>query len=79
METARMSFNTESVFNFSEWLREELHYREMTVVKLSKLSGIHANSIHNYLDHRCEPSLFSAHCIFNALGYDLGVMPRDSQ
>jgi hypothetical protein len=73
METKQMCSNFEKLDNFSYWLGHQLDMRRMTVVKLSKISGVHANTIHNYLAGRCEPTFFNAKCLVEALGYDLGV------
>jgi transcriptional regulator with XRE-family HTH domain len=71
-----MYSKVEKLVNFSEWLKEEMQYREITATKLAKMSGVHPNTIHNYLSNKCEPTLFIAQCIVNALGHDLGVLYR---
>ena len=79
METKSMYSNITKIGKFSDWLREELKMHELTVVKLSKISGVHPNTIRNYLAERCEPTLFNVECIILAFGYDLVVVPRDSK
>lgn len=74
-----MYSNVHKVGKFSDWLREELESRDLKVVRLAKISGVHPNTIRNYLAERCEPTLFNAECIVTALGYDLAVVPRDSK
>ena len=76
METKQMYSNAEKIEKFSDWLRYELITRHITVRKLSRMSGVHINTIHNYLHEKCEPSLYNVTCIVNALGYDLGVMRK---
>ena len=76
METKRMYSKIEEIEVFSDWLSRKLEYREMTVTRLAKLSGVHPNTIHNYLAGRCEPTLFNAQCILNALGYKLGALDK---
>jgi lambda repressor-like predicted transcriptional regulator len=73
METKQMC---SKLGNFSEWLREELDTRSMSVARLSQLSGVHPNTIRNYLSKRCEPTLYNVLCLVNALGYDLGVISK---
>ena len=74
METKQMYSNVEKLDKFSDWLSSQLAERNMTVTKLGKISGVHPNTIHNYLSERCEPTFFNAQCLVNALGYDLGVI-----
>ena len=71
METKQM------YFNFSDWMRNELKVRRMTVAKLSTISGVHPNTIRNYLAFRCEPSLYNVNLIVTALGYQLEAVKRD--
>lgn len=73
METRR------TYFNFADWLRNELKTRRMTVAKLSAISGVHPNTIHNYLTFRCEPSLYNVNLIVAALGYKLEVVHNDNK
>jgi transcriptional regulator with XRE-family HTH domain len=73
METKQM------YFNFADWLRNELLTRRMTVVKLATMSGVHPNTIRNYLSFRCEPSLYNVNLIVAALGYRLEVVKRDNK
>lgn len=79
METKPMCSNVQKISKFSEWLRYELDNRHLSITRLSQLSGVHPNTIRNYLAGRCEPTMFSAECLINALGYDLVVIPRDSK
>ena len=79
METKPMCSNIMKLDKFSDWLREEIQRRGITVKRLADLSGVHPNTIRNYLAERCEPTLFNAECLTTALGYDLAVIPRDSK
>ena len=79
METKQMYSNAQKIYNFSDWLREEIERRDTTAAGLSKISGVHPNTIRNYLAGRCEPTLFNVECLINAFGYDLAVVPRDSK
>ena len=77
METRLMCSNeVEIIFDFPSWLREQLNTRKMSISRLAKISGVHPNTIQNYLSNKCEPTLFNARCVMNALGYDLGAIPR---
>lgn len=76
METRQMFFK---LGEFVPWLEDQLREKHISVVKLAKMSGVHFNTIHNYLHHRCEPTLYNARCIAEALGYDLGVMKNDTE
>ena len=71
-----MCSKAQAIYKFSEWLRYELDSRPLTVARLAQISGVHPNTIRNYLAERCEPTLFNVQCIVNALGYDVGVVPR---
>lgn len=73
METRPMYSN---LINFEQWLSREIELQEITITKLAKISGVHPNTIHNYLAHRCEPSFYNVLCIVRALGYDVGAIPR---
>jgi DNA-binding phage protein len=79
MEIPQMYFDTRQSYNFSDWLRSTLRQKQMSVAKLSNISGVHQNTIHNYLADRCEPSLYNVLCVVTALGYELVVKPRDNQ
>ena len=72
-----MSFNVEPINNFQEWLKEELETRNISVATLATKSGLPASSIYGYLAYAHEPSLFTAQCIYNALGYEIGVIVND--
>jgi DNA-binding phage protein len=74
METRPMYSNVEIIDNFSEWLREHLDTRKMSVVRLSQLSGVHANTIRNYLSNRCEPTFYNVTLLVKALGYEVGAV-----
>jgi hypothetical protein len=76
METKPMCSNVQIIYNFSEWLKSELDSRQLTVVRLAHISGVHQNTIRNYLAGRCEPTLFNVQCVVGALGYDVGVIPH---
>ena len=79
METKQMCSKAQRIHNFSEWLNSELDNSHLTVAKLARISGVHQNTIRNYLAERCEPTLFNVQCVVNALGYDVGVIPRGHQ
>jgi transcriptional regulator with XRE-family HTH domain len=79
METKPMCSNVQKIYKFSEWLKSELDSRHLTVARLAQISGVHPNTIRNYLAERCEPTLFNVQCIVNALDYDMGVIPRGDQ
>ena len=71
-----MYFNAEKIDKFSEWLRCQLKTQHLSVTKLAMLSGVHSNTIHNYLAERCEPTLYNVRCLMKALGYELGAIPK---
>lgn len=73
METKQMSFDMD---NFANWLSKQLEDRSMSVTKLSKISGVHPNTIRNYLSNRCEPSFYNVVLIVKALGYKLEVVKK---
>ena len=79
MEQKPMCSNVQTIYKFSEWLRYELDSRQLSTAKLAQISGVHPNTIRNYLAERCEPTLFNVQCVVNALGYDVGVIPRGHQ
>jgi len=55
--------------DFEKWLRHQMNEKSITVTKLSKISGVHPNTIRNYLAHRCEPTHYNVVLLVNALGY----------
>jgi DNA-binding phage protein len=65
-----------SVTNFEKWLRHQIKEQGWTIAKLAKVSGVHRNTIYNYLDHRCEPTYFNVLLIVRALGYDLEAIKK---
>lgn len=73
METKPMYFN---LVRFEDFVRSQLEERHMSVSKLAKISGVHPNTIRNYLAGRCEPSFYNVLCIVNALGYDVGAVKK---
>lgn len=73
METRPTCF---SLNNFSRWLIEEMHEQDIKPDRLAKRSGVHPNTIRNYIHNRCDPTLFNACCIVNALGYDLVAIKK---
>ena len=79
MEIRPMCSEVQTINKFSEWLRFELNSRHLSTTKLAQISGVHPNTIRNYLAERCEPTLFNVQCVVNALGYDVGVIPRGHQ
>ena len=79
METKPMCSKGQTLYSFSDWLKSEREDNPITIVKLAQISGVHQNTISNYLSGRCEPTLFNAQCIVNSLGYDLVVVPRDNK
>ena len=76
METKQMSFDMN---NFAKWLSGELKERHWPVAKLSKVSGVHPNTIRNYLANRCEPSFYNVVMLVRALGYRLEVVKNDNK
>lgn len=79
MQTKPMCSSAEKLGKFSHWLKCKLETRHMTVSRLSQMSGVHPNTIRNYLAGRCEPTMYNVDCIVRALGYELGVMRYDSK
>ena len=73
METRQMCSNLNV---FDTWLRQEMKRQDIKVAKLAKMSGVHPNTIRNYLANRCDPTLCNILCIVNALGYDVAVVER---
>lgn len=73
METRPMYFKLNQ---FERWLAQEMKDRDISVAKLAKYSGVHPNTIRNYLSEKCAPTMFNALCIVNALGYDLVAMKK---
>ena len=73
METKQMFSNLDI---FEKWLSDEIKAQGLSVTKLSKISGVHPNTIRNYLAHRCDPTLYNAWLLVNALGYSLGAIPK---
>ena len=73
METKQMCSN---VADFSAWLRKQLDEQKMTVARVAKISGVHPNTIRNYLSYRCEPTFYNVLCIAKALGYDIEAIKR---
>lgn len=76
METRPMCSDIEKIGKFSDWLKSQLESRNMSISRLAKISGVHPNTIRNYLSLRCEPTLYNVICLTHALGYDLGVIRR---
>ena len=76
METKQMYFDAQKLGKFSWWLKLQLEERKLPVAKLGQMSGVHPNTIRNYLSGRCEPTLYNVDCIVTALGYELGVIKR---
>lgn len=70
----------EPIINFSEWIRNTVAKKGITLKQLSDLSGVSYPSILRYTSERSdryvEPSLFAVCCICTALGYDLGVKKK---
>lgn len=73
METKQMSFDMN---NFAKWLSHQLKARNMSVTRLSKISGVHPNTIRNYLANRCEPSFYNVVMIVSAFGYRLEAVEK---
>lgn len=73
METTQMCFNLNI---FDTWLRQEIRRQNIKVSELSKRSGVHPNTIRNYLTNRCDPTLCNILCLVNALGYDAVVVKK---
>lgn len=79
METKLMCSKAQKLYKFSEWLKFELDSRNLAVARLAQISGVHPNTIRNYLAERCEPTLFNVRCLADALDYELAVVPRDNK
>lgn len=73
METTQMFSNLDI---FEQWLSREIKSQGLSVTKLANISGVHPNTIRNYLARRCDPTFYNAWLLINALGYDLGVVKR---
>lgn len=73
METRPMCSN---LAHFEDWVRLQLKEHNMSVSRLAKISGVHPNTIRNYLAGRCEPSFYNVVCIVTALGYDVMAVKR---
>ena len=73
METVQMFSNIDI---FEQWLRKELKAQGLSVMKLAMLSGVHHNTIRNYLSRRCDPTFYNAWLLVNALGYSLGAVKK---
>ena len=73
METTQMC---SSIVNFEKWLSKQLKEQKLTVTKLSKISGVHPNTIRNYLALRCEPTFYNVLCLTRALGYDVMAVKK---
>ena len=73
METRQMFSNIDI---FRKWLGDEIKAQGLSVAKLSKISGVHPNTIRNYLANRCEPTLYNAWLLVHALGYSLGAIKQ---
>ena len=61
--------------DFTAWMISQMDAQGITVSQLSELSGVHPNTIRNYLRHTCGPTLYNVSCIAKALGYRLWVAP----
>ena len=75
MPTNQMYF--EPLISFAQWMSERMTEQSMTVAELSRISGLSEGSIAGYLHDRHEPSLFAVCCICHALGFSVGVTPRE--
>ena len=73
METKPMYSN---LTDFAEWLRKEMTEQKISGTKLSRISGVHPNTIRTYLAHRCEPTFYNVLLLTRALGYDVGAFKR---
>lgn len=58
----------DDIFSFSDWLRNELKIRKMTVTQLGELSGVSVKSLGHYVRGYRTPSLRTANYILAALG-----------
>jgi hypothetical protein len=74
METKQMYSKVEKIDKFSDWLRNQIVTRNFTITRLSKLSGVHPNTIRNYLGERCEPTFYNVTLLVKALGYEVGAV-----
>lgn len=73
METKQMYSN---LTDFAEWLQQRIDERHITVTRLSQISGVHPNTIRNYLAHRCEPTYYNVLLLVDALGYKLEAVKK---
>lgn len=73
METKQMYSNID---DFAKWLSYQIKEQHITITKLSKISGVHPNTIRNYLAERCEPTFYNARCLVKALGYELEAVKK---
>ena len=73
METKQMCSN---LADFAGWLRQQMNEQKLNVTKLSVLSGVHPNTIRNYLAHRCEPTHYNVLLLVQALGYELEAVKK---
>lgn len=73
METKQMCSN---LINFEKWLSHEMEAQDINAAKLSRMSGVHPNTIRNYLAHRCEPTFYNVLLLVRALGYEVEAVKR---
>ena len=67
----------EPIGSFSKWLNERLEEEDMSMMTLSRLTGLSASSIAGYVKDEHEPSLFAVCCICKAFGYTVGIKKDD--
>ncbi len=73
METKQTCSN---LINFEKWLSHQIKEQDITVTKLAKISGVHPNTIRNYLARRCEPTFYNVVLLVKALGFELEAVKR---
>ena len=66
----------EPLLNFSEWLRDVMFEKGISIRKLARLSGLSIGAIHEYKCGTTEPSYYAVFRIVSALDYTIGVVPN---
>ena len=76
METKQMYSD---LIDFDLWLIRRLEERNMKISTLAKLSGVHPNTIRNYVHNKCAPTLYNVLCIAQVLGYTVEAIKYDNK